>query len=202
MPQASDLLRLSDSLWVWRVYDPAVRSDLSSTAVKTDGHLFLIDPIPLAASCLEEMAVPRGAASVLVTNLNHQRAATIFARQFGVSILAAGPVVAELSTTSATAIADGERIGSRVLAIAIEGAATGETAFHCIDDGGTMVIGDALINFEPYGFTLLPAKYCSDQKAMRRSLRRLLDWQFERLLFAHGTPILAVGRKRLETLLQ
>ena len=86
--------------------------------------------------------------------------------------------------------------------MAIDGAATGETAFHFADDGGTMVIGDALINLEPYGFTLLPAKYCSDQRAMRRSLRRLLEWPFERLLFAHGTPILTAAREQLETLLR
>ena len=27
-PTASDLLRLSDSLWLWQAYDPAVKSDL------------------------------------------------------------------------------------------------------------------------------------------------------------------------------
>lgn len=202
MPQAADLLRLSDSLWLWHAYDPAVKSDLFSTAIKTDVRLFLIDPIPLAPFYLEEMAVPIGVASVLVTNLNHPRAAATFARQFGAPIFAAGTVVGEFAATGTTAIGDGENIGPGVSAIAIDGAATGEIAFHFTDDGGTMVIGDALINFEPYGFTLLPAKYCADQKVMRRSLRRLLDWPFERLLFAHGTPILSAARERLETLLR
>jgi glyoxylase-like metal-dependent hydrolase (beta-lactamase superfamily II) len=202
MPHASDLLRLSDSLWLWQVYDPAMKSDLFSTAVKTDARLFLIDPIPLAPSCLEEMAVPIGGASVLVTNLNHLRAAAAFARQFDAPIFAAGSVVGEFSAASATTIADGKNIGPGVSAVAIDGAATGETAFYFADDGGTMVVGDALINFEPCGFALLPSKYCSDQKAMRRSLRRLLDWPFDRLLFAHGTPILTAGRERLEMLLR
>jgi Metallo-beta-lactamase superfamily len=202
MPPASDLLRLSGSLWLWQMYDPAVKSDLFSTAIKTDARLFLIDAIPLAPPCLEELAVPIGATSVLVTNLNHLRAAAAFARQFEAPIFAAASVVGEFSGIDATTIADGEKIGSRGSAIAIDGAATGETAFHFADDGGTMVIGDALINLEPYGFTLLPAKYCSDQKAMRRSLRRLLEWPFERLLFAHGTPILAAAREQLETLLR
>lgn len=200
--QASEFLRLSDSLWLWQVYDPVVKSDLFSVAIKADTRLFLIDPIPLASSCLKEMVLPIGAASVLVTNLNHPRAAAAFARQFSAPIFAAAPVVPEFSTASARAILDGEKIGSAVSAIAIDGAATGETAFHFMDDGGTLVIGDALINFEPHGFTLLPAKYCFDQRAMRRSLRRLLDWPFERLLFAHGPPILARARERLEKLLR
>jgi hypothetical protein len=77
----------------------------------------------------------------------------------------------------------------------------GEIAIHYEGDGGTMVIGDALINFEPYGFALLPAKYCSDFKLMRRSLPKLLDYAFERMLFAHGTPLLSGARERLEFLL-
>ena len=36
---------------------------------------------------------------------------------------------------------------------------------------------------------------------MRKSLRRLLDYRFERILFAHGMPILERGRSRLEQLL-
>jgi len=202
MPPASDLLRLGNSLWLWQMYDSSVKSDLFSTAIKTDSRLFLIDPIPLASPCLEELAVPIGATSVLVTNLNHPRAAAAFAQLLKAPIFAAAPVVGKFSTTDVTAIADGEKIGAGGLAITIDGAATGELAFHFPDDGGTMVIGDALINLEPYGFTLLPTKYCSDQKAMRRSLRRLLEWPFERLLFAHGTPILAAAREQLETLLR
>jgi glyoxylase-like metal-dependent hydrolase (beta-lactamase superfamily II) len=85
--------------------------------------------------------------------------------------------------------------------IGIEGAGEGETALHYDRDGGTFIIGDALINFEPYGFTFLPAKYCSNQKQMRRSLRKLLAYKAERMLFAHGTPILSGASERLQGLL-
>ena len=65
-----------------------------------------------------------------------------------------------------------------------------------------MIVGDALINFEPHRFALLPAKYASDFKLMRRSLSKLLEYDFERMLFAHGTPLLAGARGRLECLLR
>ena len=74
--------------------------------------------------------------------------------------------------------------------------------FHFPGDGGTIVVGDAVINLDPYGFSLLPAKYCADQKLMRRSLRQLLDFSFARFLFAHGMPVLAGARARLEMLLR
>ena len=74
-------------------------------------------------------------------------------------------------------------------------------ALHYSSNGGTMVVGDALINFEPHGFGLLPAKYCLDSKLMRRSLEKILDYAFDRMLFAHGTPILSGARQRTEQLL-
>ena len=64
-----------------------------------------------------------------------------------------------------------------------------------------MVMGDALINFEPYGFTFLPSKYCSNSKLMRASLGKLLDYSFERMLFSHGEPIVCNARERLKALL-
>ena len=85
--------------------------------------------------------------------------------------------------------------------IEIEGAVAGEIALYQPSNRGTLIVGDALINFEPYGFSLLPKKYCTDQRLMRRSLNRLLDHSFERLLFAHGTPITSGARTRLEQLL-
>jgi glyoxylase-like metal-dependent hydrolase (beta-lactamase superfamily II) len=64
-----------------------------------------------------------------------------------------------------------------------------------------VIVGDALINFEPHGFDLLPPKYCTNQKRMIRSLRRLLDLDFKRIFFAHGNPIVTRARDRLASLL-
>jgi glyoxylase-like metal-dependent hydrolase (beta-lactamase superfamily II) len=83
----------------------------------------------------------------------------------------------------------------------IEGAVDGEFALYHPDDGGTLIAGDALINFDPYGFTLLPRKYCRNQKQMIRSLRKLLELDFSRIFFAHGNPILTRAHQRLESLL-
>jgi glyoxylase-like metal-dependent hydrolase (beta-lactamase superfamily II) len=99
-------------------------------------------------------------------------------------------------------VSDGQVFAANTSAIEIEGAAAGEMAVHHAQDGGALIVGDALINFEPYGFTFLPSKYCLNAKKMRRSLRRLLDYKFERMLFAHGTPLMYSAQKKLEGLLR
>ncbi|HEY3662172.1 MAG TPA: hypothetical protein VGL24_03380 [Chthoniobacterales bacterium] len=202
MFQAPEIQALTPFLSFWHAYDPAVKSDLYATAVKSAAGLFLVDPIPLEPSALEELTGQDTVAGILLTNSNHLRAAERFSSRSQAPVFCAQVVAGELVAGCAREISDKEEISPGVSAIAIEGAAPGETAFHFAEDGGTIVVGDALINFEPYGFTFLPPKYCADQKEMRHSLRRLLDWPFQRLLFAHGTPILNSARERLETLLR
>ncbi len=199
MSRSPELVSLTSLLSFWQVYDPAVKSDLFSTAARCGDRLFLIDPTPLDLPLLEQIQATAPVAGILVTNANHPRAAAEIAGRLGVPIFAAEHFPG--LEASETRLTSEEKIAPGLEAIALPGAAAGELAFHFAADGGTLVVGDALINFEPYGFALLPAKYCTDQKQLRQSLRRLLDWPFRRLLFAHGAPILSGARERLETLL-
>ena len=83
----------------------------------------------------------------------------------------------------------------------IDGAAEGEFALYHPDDGGTLIMGDALINFDPHGFTLLPRKYCTNQKQMVRSLRNFWISISSPIFFAHGNPIMIRAREQLASLL-
>lgn len=201
MVQAGDLQPLTGSLWLWQDYDPAAKADLFSSAAKIEGRLFFIDPIPLNDQSISELTAGCDVAGVIITNANHVRAAKLFATKYRAAIFGSTAALSEFGHARTIAIAPGEKIVEGIDVIAIEGAAAGEIALHLSDDGGTIIVGDALINFEPYGFTLLPAKYCADQALLRRSLRQLLDRQFARVLFAHGIPILSSARARLEALL-
>jgi glyoxylase-like metal-dependent hydrolase (beta-lactamase superfamily II) len=202
MPEAEELQQITASLWAWQVYDPAIKSDLFSTALLAAGLLFLVDPVRLASPFWKELTADRRLGGILVTNVNHLRNAAALARRERIPVLAAEPVTRQLAAVETKILDHGSQVAPNLTAIAIEGAAEGELAFHSADDDGTVVTGDSLIHLEPYGFALLPAKYCVDQKAMWRSLRQLLDYQFERLFFAHGTPLISSARSRLEMLLE
>jgi glyoxylase-like metal-dependent hydrolase (beta-lactamase superfamily II) len=202
MVEAADFQSLTNSLWLWEAHDPAVKSDLSSSAALLADRLFLFDPIPLAATAREKLVSGRDVAGVFLTNSNHMRAAAEFSRRHKAPIFGAEPAIGGFNSVETVALNANTKIAPEISAIPIEGAALGEMAFHLADDDGTVVVGDALIHLDPYGFALLPPKYCSNQKEMRRSLRQLLDWTFQRLLFAHGPPLLSSARARLETLLR
>jgi metallo-beta-lactamase superfamily protein len=201
MLYASELEPVAPGICLWRFYDPSVKADLFSTALQTPSGTYLVDPIPLQLEALASLTALGEIAGIIVTNENHERGAARFVEELGV------PIYLDAGLASTTKLPGVVPIGQNTLPgevkpVAIEGAPAGEIAIHFAASGGTMVIGDALINFDPYGFALLPAKYCSNFKLMRRSLPRLLDYSFERILFAHGMPILSRARERLELLLE
>jgi Metallo-beta-lactamase superfamily len=200
MPSAQEVDEVAPGIFVWQAYDSKVKADLFSTALETLAGTYIVDPIQLRADALLSLG-KRKAAGIFVTNANHARAATEFATTFSIPIFVHDELRGSPDFPQATWVQDGEILPEGLTVIAIGGGPAGETALHYDDAGGTMVLGDALINFEPHGFGLLPAKYCREANLMRRSLRKLLDHSFERMFFAHGTPILSGARERLERLL-
>lgn len=201
MALAQEVEQIVPGISIWQVYEPAVKAELFSTALKTDSGIYLIDPIPVAAAALEELDASGKIIGIFVTSANHGRASAELARKFSVTIHIHHLLAEITEFRGANGVPDGQILTGALTAIAVDGAAAGEMALYCPQNGGTMVMGDALINFEPHGFGLLPSKYCLDPKLMRRSLRKLLDYSFDRIFFAHGTPILSGARARLEQLL-
>ncbi len=203
MVAASELEWISGALACWRAFDPEVKAELSSTGVRLGNKIYLVDPIPLAEPPRAELIVEAAVAEILITNTNHARAAGLFAAETGAPIRASAGTVNALSGLEIVEVAAGERFAERLEIIALDGAAEGEIALHLDDgDGGAIILGDALIHFGSDGFALLPEKYCADQSKLRRSLQQLLDFRFERLLFAHGQPLVTDAWARLEEILR
>src|SRR6266700_6339975 len=197
----SDFDRITSYVAVWHGYDSAVKAELYSTCLGTSDGTYLIDPIPFEREALSELIGANCVAVIIVTNGNHHRASAEFAEKFSAPLFGRTEALRNKAARELKRVTDGDEISEELRAIGIEGAADGEIALHYAADGGTFIIGDALINFEPYGFAFLPAKYCSNQKQMRRSLRKLLDHRAQRMLFAHGTPILSDASQKLRALL-
>ena len=194
----ADFSQLHPGLWIWHAYDRDVKTELFSTAIATPSGIYLIDPIPLPDLHWATLTRANSIAGIILTNANHQRAALDCSDRFAVPILGQ---VDTLATIQPSRSADLSAIAANLGVVEISGAVTGEIILHQ-PANGTLIVGDALINLDSYGFTFLPAKYCLDQKQMRRSLRKLASFSVKRILFAHGTPIVTRASERLRALLE
>ena len=201
MVEAFDLIQLTPALFIWQGYDSRIKTDLSSSAVRTSDGIYLVDPILLNDPSLSQLRKSGSIRGIILTNANHLRAAREFATQLSVPIFARPESLPNEAGLDLRKLDDGDTICGDLHVIEIVGAGSGEIVVRHKSNGGALIVGDALINFEPYGFTFLPSKYCSDPKKMRHSLGRLRELRFERMLFAHGTPILSGAAERLRGLL-
>lgn len=195
---ADDFDVIAPGVAVWRAYDPAVKCDLWSTALLRDDTLVFIDPIELAPAKLAELLGGRRLSVVIVTSGNHARAAQSFRARHDIPIWAPQAAVEELGFAVDEPFSESDPLPGGMQAISISSAGPGEVVL--LSDG-VLCFGDAVIHFGSSGFSLLPAKYCSNHPQLQNDLRKLLSYDFRILTFAHGDPIVHDAKERLQTLL-
>jgi glyoxylase-like metal-dependent hydrolase (beta-lactamase superfamily II) len=199
MARADEIHRAAADLLIWQAYEPAVKCDLTSTALVVDGGLLLVDPIELTTDALEEL-VSHGAPRLIVcTSANHARAAETFRKRFGARVAAHAEAAPELGLELDVVLDAEAKLPGGVEVCPLPGGAPGELAL--VIPGRVICLGDALVHLPQTGLAILPDKYCTEPKLLRASLQNLLRYEFSTLTFAHGLPLIAQARGRLEALL-
>jgi len=196
MKPATACERVTPQFLHWTAYCPAVKTDLASAAYRSAGGWVLIDPIELAPAAWEEAFGDERPVAVFLTNGNHERAAALYQKTYGI------PIHAPAKAADLVLVPDarfGEAPVHGLRPVAIPGATEEETAFLAPE--GILFLGDAIINLESHGLALLPKKYTWNDKAARASLKKLLDYEFSIVSFAHGTPLRTRAHERLRALL-
>jgi glyoxylase-like metal-dependent hydrolase (beta-lactamase superfamily II) len=198
---ADEFQTLSDTLYHWSVYEPAVKCEIGCSALKLPSGWVVVDPVPLAAPAWKELLALAPLRAILLTNGNHVRDAAELRQQNAVPIVTAIDTRRDITELKADITLLPNELLYGVTAIALPGATPGETAFF--SNTGVMLLGDAVINTSTErGLELLPDKYCSDAKQNRASLRNLLQFDFHTLTFAHGAPVTTHAKQKLSALLE
>jgi hypothetical protein len=199
MKSADEFQKISDALYFWQVYEPELKAEMTCCALVTPQGLVFVDPIPLEKAALEELLEVSQPGAIVLTNGNHERAAGRFQERFGIPIFASAEAGIKLPQQSC--LADGDFLFDSIRVIALPGFGPGEIALFSEASPATLIIGDAIVHFGSSEFCLLPEKYCLDLKLGLKSLRKLLELDFETMTFAHGLPLLRGAKKRLEKIL-
>jgi len=198
IPTASEAETVTPWMLYWSAYAPAVKCDLSCAAYRSAEGWVLIDPIALSPEGWAEAFGEEKPVAVFLTNGNHDRAAEAYRKQWKIPVYAAPEAAEELELRPDFLFGETEELhGLKV--IPIPGATRGETAF--LSPEGGLFLGDAVINLESHGLALLPKKYCWNEAESLSSLKKLLDYEFSIVSFAHGIPLRTQAKERLRALL-
>ena len=198
LPTANAVCDIEPGLWSWSAFSPHHKVELRSHACVEHGLISIFDPIPLTNDLRAALFRKSEGMQIFLTNTNHPRDTVGWVRS-AQSHFGTAPkiILPEMSPPG------GERLGTPGgwSSIALRGGGEFETAyFHA--KRGTLVMGDALVNLQPHGLEILPAKYCVDQSLLQISLQPLLEVSLRRVLFAHGESLTGAGIDRMYDLIR
>ncbi len=184
--------------WAW--FSQPHGYDFNGHLVRHPAGNLLIDPVMSGDAELDELT-RSGAATIVLTNRNHSRAANLLRSRTGARTLI-HPGDAAHARAQGTEIDGSLVIGETVGPFSVvdaSGKSPGEIALHW-PERGVLVVGDAVIGNPPGSCALPRAKVVDDLLQLRRNVARLLDLDFDTLLVGDGVPILSAAKRRLQEL--
>ena len=192
---------VSDILtWPW--FSEPHGYNFNGHLVRHPGGNICIDPVEPAEDDLDAIA-QEGVAWIILTNRNHSRAANrLRARTGARTVIHADD--ADHARSQGTELDDGLNLGDTIGPLEVVDAAgksPGEVALLW-PDRGILIVGDAIIGNPPGQCGLLPERVMDDPARLRKSLRKLLDLDFDILLVGDGEPILRDAKARLKELIE
>jgi hypothetical protein len=185
----------------WTAVHPRIRVPVDSYFVEPSGTL--LDPV-VPREGLDWFA-GRAPRQIVLTNRHHLRHGARFAEAFGgLPIRASAPGLHEFAHgPQVEGYAFGAELAPGITAHEVGAICPDDTALRVqTGEGGALAFADAVQRPRGGGLTFVPGLLMGDdpaavRAALRASLRRLLDLDFDHLLFAHGDPLIGGGRAAL-----
>jgi hypothetical protein len=189
----------------WTAIHPRIRVPVDSYYIEP-ARLVLDPMIPREGLEWFELREPPG--QIVLTNRHHLRHAEQFAKAFGCPIRCSEVGLHEFEGgPSVEGFSFGEELAPGVTAHQLGAICPDDAALHVrVGDRGALAFADGLTRPRGGGLRFVPGFLMGDDPAaveaeLRESLRRLLDLDFDSLLFAHGEPLIGGGRAALSEFL-
>jgi hypothetical protein len=200
-------------LFHWRAFHDGIGKDVSSYFVNEPG--VLIDPLLPTEGCdartdpLEWLGQHGPPKAILLTNRHHYRHSRRLADAFDLTVYVSEPGIHEFSASQhVQPFHFGDRLPGDVIAHEIDAICPDETALE-IPSLRAVALADGLVRFSsfegPLGF--VPDRLMGDdpgavKEGLHDSYSRLLTFDFDHLLLAHGMPAVGDGKEQLRTFLE
>jgi glyoxylase-like metal-dependent hydrolase (beta-lactamase superfamily II) len=206
-----EVTRIAPGLWRWTAYHEEWKDDVGCVYYGTSEGVVLVDPlVPRDDEARFWEALDRdveaagGPVHVLVTVFWHTRSAREMVERYSARVWAparGARAIARRAGAVTDPFRESDRIPGDIVAFST---AKANEVVYWLPDGNALVPGDVLLGDGAGGIRLCPASWLPERKTLvdvAASLRPLLDLPVERVLLAHGEPVLANGRAALASAL-
>jgi hypothetical protein len=185
----------------WTTHHEGIGSDVHSHfAVEAAA---LIDPrVPEGG--VDEIARYGRADRILLSNRHHLRHSEQFAAAFGCPIRCHEAGLHEFGDgPDVQPFRFGDEVAPGVTALEMGALTPEDTVFHLATGPGALLFADGLVRRRDGALAFVPDGLMGDdpeavKRGLLESLRRLLDVDFDALLFAHGAPMASGGHAALQ----
>ena len=182
--------------------------DLNGYAIALAGETVLVDPPTPVEGEWSTVSTP--ITTIVLTNRDHVRETELFRTRYGAHVTAGKNELAQLAPlTIDLAVQEGDLISAALRVIDLPGKSPGEIglyfdpAHHAYsrEIGGIVLLGDAIIGNPPGALGLIPEPKLDDPKTLKRSLLKLLDYEFDVLLLCDGQSVLRDAKRKVSDFL-
>jgi hypothetical protein len=189
----------------WTGIHPKIKLPVDSYYIES--ARVVLDPV-VPREGLEWFQGREAPSQVVLTNRHHLRHSERYAETFGCPIRCSETGLQEFDRgPKVEGFAFGEELAPGIIAYQLGAICPDDTALHIRTDGGrVLAFADGLTRPRGGKLTFVPGFLMGDDTSavragLHKSLRGLLDLDFEHLLFAHGEPLIGSGKAALREFL-
>lgn len=189
----------------WTAIHPRIRVPVDSYYIESARTV--LDPM-VPREGLDWFERRDGPSQIVLTNRHHLRHSERYTEAFGCPIRCSEVGLHEFEHgPTVEGFAFGEGLAPGITAHELGAICPDDTALHIrTAGGGALAFADGLTRPRGGGLTFVPGFLMGDDPSavragLRKSLRRLLELDFDNLLFAHGEPLVGGGKAALREFL-
>jgi len=184
----------------WTALHERIHIEVSSYYFEEDGILF--DSM-VPSEGLEWFDDREPPSHILLSNRHHYRHSTKFQEAFGCTVWCHREGLHEFPKGElVNAFEFGHEFPGGIVAMEVASLCPEETVYHIPGSGGLMAFADGLVRDGDSPLSFVPDQFMGDdpegvKRGLKEAFRRLLDCDFDHLLFAHGNPWIGGGKEVL-----